>query len=154
MKGSKTRGTTSVNSSTNPNLKPKHLSGNLKLVFIILANMLQWRIATEPHTHTHTHTHTHIYIYIYKLVLPLLEQDMTQDQFLSGVYQIKTQTFPSHRPVAIAKFKVLTLSYSLIIARERINGSIPFPMVLELCKMQKNIVLDLNLSSCVNFQRW
>ena len=65
------------------------------------------------------------------LPTPPLEQDMTQDQFFSGVQQVWIQSFPSPRLVAS-----LRLSYYLPIAGGRIFGFIPFPRVLVLCEMQ------------------
>ena len=62
MKGPTALGTILVNSSINSNLKPRHLSINLKGS---LLNYLDKTCIYYLITHTHTHTHTHIYIYIY-----------------------------------------------------------------------------------------
>ena len=62
---------------------------------------------------------------------PPLGQDMTQGQFLSGVYQVWIQSFPSPRLVALP-----SRSYYLPIAGGRIIGFIPFQRVLVLCEMQ------------------
>ena len=75
--------------------------------------------------------HIYIYIYIY-LTTPLLGQDMTQGQFLSGVW---TQSFPS-RLVALTKAEEPSMPDYLPIAGWRIIGFIPFPRVLVLCEMQ------------------
>ena len=67
---------------------------------------------------------------------PLLEQDMTQGQFLSRVYQVWIESFPSPRLVASLRLKKTSLLYYLPIAGGRIIGFIPFPRVLVLCEMQ------------------
>ena len=75
MKGPKALGTILVYSSTNSNLKPKHLSGDLKGCWlnyidkICLYHLIKhaWmkdcRLITHTHTHTHTYTHTYICVY-------------------------------------------------------------------------------------------
>ena len=71
MKGLKALETILINSSTNSNLEPRHLSGNSKLINLyrqnvsLLFNQTCLNELLLPN-HTHTHTHTHIYIYIYE----------------------------------------------------------------------------------------
>ena len=60
---------------------------------------------------------------------------MTQGQFLSGVWQVWIQSFPS-RDLLPHECSRTSLSYYLPIAGGRIIGFIPFPRVLVLCKMQ------------------
>ena len=60
--------------------------------------------------------------------------------FLSGVQHIKIQSFPSPRSVAIPRLKKTSLSYNLLIARERIVGFIPFPRVLVRCEMLRTSI--------------
>ena len=67
---------------------------------------------------------------------PPLGQDMTQGQFLSGVYQVWIQSFPSPRLVASPRLKNLVCPTILPIAGGRIIGFIPFPRVSVLCEMQ------------------
>ena len=69
------------------------------------------------------------------LPIPSLGQDMTQGQFLSGVYQVWIQSFTS-RLVGSSRAEEPSLSYYLPIAGRRIMGFIPFPRVLVLCEMQ------------------
>ena len=70
------------------------------------------------------------------LPTPPLGQDMTQGQFLSGVWQVWIQSFPSPRLVASPRLKNLVCPTTLPIAGGRIIGFIPFPRVLVLCEMQ------------------
>ena len=68
------------------------------------------------------------------LPTPPLGQDMTQGQFLNGVWQIWIQSF--HSPSCLTKAEDHSLSYYLTIAGGSIIGFIPFPRVLVLCEMQ------------------
>ena len=61
---------------------------------------------------------------------------MTQGHFLSGVWQVWIQSFPSPRLVALPRLKNLVCPTILPIAGARIIGFIPFPRVLVLCEMQ------------------
>ena len=61
---------------------------------------------------------------------------MTQGQFLSGVWQVWIQSFPSPRLVASLRLKNLVCPTILPIAGGRIIGFIPFLRVLVLCEMQ------------------
>ena len=70
------------------------------------------------------------------LPTPPLGQDMTQGHFLSGVWQVWVQSFPSPRLVASPKLKNLVCPTILSIAGGRIIGFIPFPRVLVLREMQ------------------
>ena len=63
-------------------------------------------------------------------------QDMTQGQFLSGVWQVWIQSFPPPRQVASPRLKNTVCPTILPIAGGRIIGFIPFPRVLVLCEMQ------------------
>ena len=62
------------------------------------------------------------------LPTPPFGQDMTQGQFLSGVYQVWIQRFPSPRLVASPRAEEISLSYYLPIAGGIIIGFIPFPI--------------------------
>ena len=64
---------------------------------------------------------------------PPLEQDMTQGQFLSGVFNSE---FSFSKTSCLTKAEEPSLSYYLPIAGGRIIGFIPFPRVLVLCEMQ------------------
>ena len=70
----------------------------------------------------------------YQRASPLHVQDKTQGQFLSRVWQIWIQSFPSPRLVAILRLKKFSLCYYLFIAGGMIVGFIPFPRLLVLCR--------------------
>ena len=67
------------------------------------------------------------------LPTPPLGLDMTQGQFLSGVWQVWTQFFLL---LDLTKAEEPSLPYYLPIAGGRIIGFMPFPRVLALCEMQ------------------
>ena len=74
------------------------------------------------------------FIWLYPIYpTPPLGQDMTQGQFLSRVWQVWIQSFPSS---CLTKAEEPSLSYYLPIAGGRIIGFIPFPRVLVLCEVQ------------------
>ena len=74
----------------------------------------------------HTHTHTHTFCCI------LLMKDVTQSKFLSNL----NREFFFSLTSCHTKVKEPSLPYSILIARWRIVGFIPFPKILALCEMQ------------------
>ena len=63
------------------------------------------------------------------------QKDATQVQCLSGVWQVRIQSFPSPKPVSIPKLEQ-SLPYYLLIAEEIIVIFIPFQSGLALCEKQ------------------